>query len=69
MEEVNEGVLIGPLTSAEVEGLAGKLWTGARRFGIEQSGKVRPIHDFSEFHINQSFGTSEKIDLMSLDQV
>eukprot|EP00973_Karenia_brevis_P091355 12407069-Karenia_brevis.AAC.1 len=47
LEEVGEGVLVGPVSSGEVESTVGRLWTGARRFGIEQSGKVRPIGDFS----------------------
>eukprot|EP00973_Karenia_brevis_P013392 1819257-Karenia_brevis.AAC.1 len=39
MVEVEEGLLEGPFSQLEVEARLGRLWTGARRFGVVQSNK------------------------------
>eukprot|EP00973_Karenia_brevis_P039975 5516685-Karenia_brevis.AAC.1 len=49
--------------------MLGPAWVGARRFGIQQGGKIRVIDDFSEFMINAAFGSSEKVSIPSLDHV
>eukprot|EP00971_Amphidinium_carterae_P101935 2017993-Amphidinium_carterae.1 len=38
-----------------------------RRFGIQQKNKVRPIDDYSESGVNQSFGAPEKLQLHDAD--
>lgn len=53
----------------EVDGLVGELWTPSRRFGIVQSGKVRNMDDLSEFSVNMTYGTPEKLDLGGVDEV
>ena len=69
MEEVEEGGLRGPFTAEEIEARHGPRWIAARRFGIVQSEKIRPIDDFSEFSVNAAFGTQEKAPLKSIVQV
>ena len=65
MEEViaqNEfGSLIGPLTASELKEAVGPLWIAARRFAVEQNGKIRPIDHFSEFNVNAAFGACQKL--------
>ena len=51
-EEVESGLLEGPFTAEQLNVILGDKWTGARRFGIQQSEKVRVTDDFSEFQIN-----------------
>eukprot|EP00973_Karenia_brevis_P070426 9790048-Karenia_brevis.AAC.1 len=69
MEEVGDELLVGPLGLDEVKAKLGSLWVGARRFGLRQGDKTRPIDDFSEFLINMAFGSNEKISMLGLDQV
>jgi hypothetical protein len=69
MQEVEDGLLRGPKTAAEVSAQVGPLWTAARRFGIRQGDKVRPIDNFSEFGVNSAFGAEEKITMLGVDHV
>ena len=69
LEEVEDGLLFGPLTPKEVEQKLGPLWTGAKRFGLRQGKKTRPIDDFSVNLINAAFGSKEKISLSGLEEV
>ena len=69
MEEAEDELIIGPLTPDQVAKEVGPLWVPARRFGIRQGDKVRPIDNFSEFLVNNAFGAEEKISLHGLDHV
>lgn len=69
LEESEKGWLEGPLAAEEVTAKLGPLWTPSRRFGIVQSGKIRNIDALSEFSINQTYGTPEKLDLGGVDEV
>ena len=69
MQEAQKGWIKGPLEREEVDAIVGKLWTPSRRFGIVQSGKVRNIDDMSEFSVNMTYGTPEKLDLGGVDEV
>ncbi len=69
MAEVEAGGLVGPLAVEEVEAEVGPRWVAARRFGIVQSGRLRPIDDFSEFGVNAAFGAQEKIQMKGVDQI
>ena len=69
MEEVDDGLLAGPFTPHQVAEKLGPLWTGAKRFGLKQGQKVRPIDDFSVNLINSAFGAEEKIVLDGLEEV
>jgi hypothetical protein len=68
-KEMEEGLIRGPLSPTTVEAEVGKLWVAARRFGIKQGEKVRPIDNFSEFHVNAAFVSRERISLFSVDHV
>ena len=52
LEEVQEGKAIGPLEESEVDGLLGKCWAPARRVGLEQAARIRPIDVFTEYGLN-----------------
>ena len=41
----------------------------ARRFGVRQNDKLRPIDNFSEFHVNQAFGAEERVGMWGIDEV
>ena len=69
LDESAKGWLDGPLSAEEVTAKLGPLWTPSRRFGIVQGGKIRNIDDLSEFAINQTYGTPEKLDLGGVDEV
>ena len=69
MEEVDSGLLVGPYTDVELGKVLGPRWVPARRFGLRQNDKVRPIDNFSEHLVNQCFGAEEKIAMMGVDQV
>ena len=44
-------------------------WIPARRFGVRQGGKIRPVDDLSQFLINSSVSCHEKIDLEGIDHI
>ena len=67
--EAEEGLLKGPLSRVELEAEVGPLWVAARRFGVVQGPKVRPVDDFSEYKVNQAFGSRERVNLLSADHV
>jgi hypothetical protein len=46
-----------------------RLWVPARRFGLRQGGKVRPVDDFSEFGQNGTLVTHYRVDLGGVDEV
>lgn len=69
LSEVEKGWLKGPLSADQVSEEVGPLWTPSRRFGIVQGGKIRNIDDLSEFAVNQTYGTPEKLDLGGVDEV
>ena len=69
LEEVSGGFLKGPFSAQELEGEVGALWIAARRFGITQGGKFRPIDDFSEYGVNGAYGLREKAQMKGMDQI
>eukprot|EP00973_Karenia_brevis_P033183 4577847-Karenia_brevis.AAC.1 len=69
LQDAEAKSLIGPFSADEIKDRVGSLWVGAFRFGIKQSGKVRPIDDFSQFLQNLTVGKTEKVTMMSLDDV
>ena len=70
LQELEDGHLCGPFSESQMnERLGSKVWLPARRFPIEQSDKLRPIEDFSEFGHNSAFGAEEKVTLKNFDTV
>ena len=69
-EEVSgKGWLKGPYTEQEVSERLGAAWIPNRRFGIQQSGKVRLIDDLSASRVNAAFGKTERPRLLGLDHL
>ena len=62
-------LLKGPISERELEAKHGSLWVPARRFGLRQPTKIRPIDDFSEMGHNFTLGTDFKVDLGGVDEV
>jgi hypothetical protein len=70
LEEKNKGWLEGPFYDiSEVTKTINDVPHLSRRFGINQSSKVRAIDDFHESNINDSFGMCDKLQLMDVDSI
>ena len=61
--------LLGPFTAEEISKRVGPHWIPARRFGVRQGGKIRPVDDFSQYLINSTVSCHEKIDLEGIDHI
>ncbi len=48
LKELEDGGLKGPYSADELSAEVGPLWIAARRFGLQQGDKVRPIDNFAE---------------------
>ena len=67
-EEDEDGFLDGPFSEREVTQLLGsKQWVAIRRFGLQQSSKIRPIDNASDAQLNDSFGPSMRLVLQDCD--
>ena len=73
MQEVESGMLEGPLSSQQLDDRHPSGWLPTRRFGVEQTSaagrKLRPVDDFTENKVNLAFGSMDKLDLNALDQL
>ena len=69
MDERDSGWLRGPFSEQQITEQLGTLWVPSRRFGLQQSDKLRPIDDASEPGINDALTTTEKLQLHDLDVV
>eukprot|EP00971_Amphidinium_carterae_P080284 1588524-Amphidinium_carterae.2 len=67
MKEVSANWIAGPLTEQQLNESAGMAWIPNHRFGIEQSGKVRVIDDFSSSTANCTAEVHEKRQLRDMD--
>ena len=61
--------LEGPYNEKEISERLGLVWLPVRRFGIWQKNKLRPIDDFRENKLNESFSSGDKLDLQAMDQL
>ena len=67
-EEVDMGILEGPMSEAEVTATLGhSSWSSIRRFGLDQGSKIRPIDDGRESQTNNAFTSDLKLDLQGID--
>ena len=69
LEEVKDKLLDGPFTREQIADMVGEEWIAARRFGLEQGDKIRPIDNFAQFMVNNAFGSKEKVQLLGVDHV
>ena len=67
--EKSKGWLEGPFTAEEITNKYGHDWLPVRRFGVKQKNKTRPIDDFRENTLNQTFGSVERPELRTMDHV
>ena len=67
-KEIEAGLLREPFEARELDERLG-LWTPARRFGLRQNNKVRPVDDFSEYGQKAMLQTYFKVDLGGVDEV
>eukprot|EP00435_Cladocopium_sp_Y103_P038153 s357_g10.t1 len=68
-KEKSQGWLEGPFDTDGVTKMLGAEWLPVRRFGVKQKAKVRPIDDFRENNLNQTFGSVERPELRTMDHV
>ena len=68
-EEAGRGWLSGPYTETELINKLGPMFVVSRRFGLEQSDKVRAIDDMTESLVNSAYGSQYKLDLPGIDGV
>ena len=69
MEEKANGWLLGPVTYDELDNKYPNGWVAARRFGVRQGEKCRPIDDFSVYGQNSTVTTDETIPLGGVDAI
>ena len=66
--EKDNGWLTGPFTREELDASLGP-WVASRRFGLRQGKKLRNIDDLSEFLINATVGTKQKVPMGGVDKI
>ena len=69
MQQLQDGWVRGPFTEEQLDDKYSGCWVPSKRFGVRQGQKIRAVDDFSEFLINASVSTSEKLQLFGMDEV
>jgi len=69
MQQLQDGWVQGPFSMQQMDERHNGCWIPSKRFGVKQGGKVRAVDDFSEFLINSSVTTTEKLALYGIDEV
>ena len=69
IQQVQDGWVQGPFSMQEMDQRHGGCWIPSKRFGVRQGGKIRAVDDFSEFLINSSVTSTEKLALYGIDEV
>ena len=69
-QQLQDGWVKGPFFSGEqLDSKFSGRWIPSKRFGVRQGGKIRAVDDFSEFLINMSVTSTEKLALYGIDEV
>ncbi|CAL1168692.1 unnamed protein product, partial [Cladocopium goreaui] len=68
-QQLKDGWVRGPFSAADLDLKYNGCWVPSKRFGVRQGGKIRAVDDFSEFLINASVTSTEKLQLFGLDEV
>lgn len=68
-QQLQDGWVKGPYTSKQLDERYNGCWIPSKRFGVRQGAKIRAVDDFSEFLVNASVTTTEKLQLFGLDDV
>ena len=69
LQQLSDGWVKGPFTEAQLDEKYNKCWIPSKRFGVKQGQKIRAVDDFSEFLINASVSSTEKLQLFGIDEV
>ena len=68
-QQLDDGWVLGPFTMEDMDRKFSGCWVPSKRFGVKQGEKVRAVDDFSEFLVNASVTSIEKLALYGLDEV
>ena len=68
-QQLSDGWVKGPFTMQQMDERFGGCWIPSKCFGVRQGGKVRAVDDFSEFLVNASVTSTEKLALYGIDEV
>ena len=68
-QQLQDGWVKGPFSEQRLDCTFSGCWIPSKRFGVRQGGKIRAVDDFSEFLINMSMTSTEKLALYGLDEV
>ncbi len=63
------GWLVGPQSIQQLDDKFGSAWLAAKRFGVRQGTKIRPIDDFSAHGQNATVTTPETVPLGGVDAI
>eukprot|EP00435_Cladocopium_sp_Y103_P067316 s126_g29.t2 len=69
LQQLNDGWVKGPFTEEQLDKKFDGCWIPSKRFGVRQGQKIRAVDDFSEFLINSSVSSVEKLQLFGIDEV
>ena len=68
-QQLRDGWVKGPFSEDQLDRKFPKGWVPSKRFGVRQGGKIRAVDDFSEFLVNMSVTSTEKLALYGIDEV
>ena len=68
-QQIQDGWVRGPFSAAQLDQKYNGCWIPSKRFGVRQNNKIRAVDDFSEFLVNASVTSTEKLQLFGLDEV
>ena len=69
MQQLADGWVRGPFNQQELDTKYDGCWIPSKRFGVRQGQKVRAVDDFSEFLVNASVTSTERLQLFGIDEV
>ena len=69
LQQLSDGWVKGPFTEAQLDAKYNRCWIPSKRFGVQQGQKIRAVDDFSEFLVNASVSSTEKLQLFGIDEV
>lgn len=69
LQQLADGWVRGPFTEQQLDEKYNGCWVPSKRFGVKQGAKIRAVDDFSEFLINASVSSTERLQLFGIDEV
>ena len=68
-QQLADGWVKGPFKAGQLDEKYDGCWIPSKRFGVKQGQKIRAVDDFSEFLINASMTSTERLQLFGIDEV